>query len=200
MKMFKISKGNSKLGSVPNINVPAITTCRHDAPCKKECYACKGTFNYKNVKNRYAENLAVFLESPEKAELDLLSQLPYMGFIRLHTSGDFVNMDYLKMIVRICDKLPNVKFMAFTKKYELINEYIELYGELPENLKIIFSLWDGFACDNPHNFPTSAVQLKLGNIDPLPANSFDCPGRCDQCFKCWMLEKGENVLFQQHGN
>lgn len=196
--MFKVSKGNSKLGNIYNINLPAIVTCRHDAPCKKKCYANKGTFKFKNVIACYENNLDSFIISPEKTELDILQQLPYMGVVRLHSSGDFVNMDYLKMIVRICNKLPNVKFMAFTKKYELINTYVEEYDELPSNLKIIFSLWEGLKCPNENNFPTSIVRFKKGINDNIQQAAFECMGKCDKCFKCWDLQKGEQVVFNEH--
>lgn len=199
--MFKVNCGNSKLGkNVMVINLPAGITCKGDAPCNKKgvCYAQKGTFNYPNVKNCYAENLRVFLESPENAENDILQQMPYMGFCRIHASGDFVNKEYLEMIIRICNKLPNVKFMAYTKKYELINQFIIDGGEIPSNLTIIFSLWDGYNCINPFSFPVSAVILKAGNIDPLPLNGFMCDGLCSKCYKCWTLQKGDCVLFDEH--
>lgn len=198
-KMFKVNQGNTKLGkSILAINLPAISTCRQDAPCKGVCYANKGCFKYKNVKECYANNLEVFLTDPIKAQHDILSQLPYMGFVRLHASGDFVNYTYLDMIVDICNKLPNVQFMAYTKKYEMFNKYVEEIGMLPDNLKIIFSQWDGFEMDNRHNFPVAQVRLKAGNVDPIQQDAFECSGNCSQCYKCWMMEEGQTVVFNQH--
>lgn len=197
--MFKVNNGNSKLGkNVMVINLPAISTCRCDAPCKKVCYANKGTFRFPAVRKCYGENLETFLNNPEQAKLDILSQMPYIGFCRIHASGDFVNETYLDMIIDICTKLPNVKFMAYTKKYEMFNQYLETVGELPENLKIIFSKWDDFPMDNRHNFPTAYVSLKHGNIDTIPVDAMPCDGECSKCYKCWMLEAGESVVFNEH--
>lgn len=198
--MFKVNNGNSKLGkSIRVINLPAGITCKCDAPCNKKgvCYAQKGSFNYPSVKNCYAENLRVFVENPISAENDILQQLPYMGFVRVHASGDFVNVEYMKMIFRIAEKLPNVKFMAYTKKYEMINTWIKNGNSIPTNVTIIFSLWDGYKCENPYNFPTSQVILKKGNSDEIK-QGFECSGECEKCYKCWLLEKGENVLFNEH--
>lgn len=196
--MFKVNKGNSKLGSnIMVINLPAVVTCRPDAPCKKVCYANKGTFLFPNVKNCYANNLESFLSSPETAEMDILQQLPFMGFVRLHASGDFINYNYLDMIIRICKQLPNVKFMAYTKKYELFNDWLNEGRTIPNNLTIIFSLWDGFQCDNPYKFPTSQVILKKGNTDVI-LDGIECSGNCSKCYACWDLIEGENVLFNQH--
>ena len=199
--MFKVNNGNTKLGkSIKVINVPAGITCKCDAPCNKKgvCYAQKGSFNYPSVKNCYAENLRTFIENPEQAEMDILSQMPFIGFCRVHASGDIVNPRYLDMLVSIAIKLPNVKFMMYTKKYELINKYVEEIGEFPENMTIIFSAWDGYKMDNRHNFPTSHVILKKGNEDAIPENGFLCNGECERCYKCWLLEKGESVLFNEH--
>lgn len=198
--MFKVNNGNDKLGkSIKVINVPAGKTCQCDAPCNKRgvCYAQKGSFNYPNVKNCYAENLKSFLENPNLAEMEILSQMPYAGFCRIHASGDVVNVRYLDMLINICNKLPNVKFMMYTKKYEMINQYLEECGEFPENMKIIFSLWDTYKCDNRHNLPTSQVILKAGNVDPIK-EGFLCDGLCEKCYKCWNLQEGENVLFNEH--
>ena len=55
--MAHISLSNSKLGSIPSINLPPIVTCRPDAPCKSTCYACNGRFRFKNVKQTLESNL-----------------------------------------------------------------------------------------------------------------------------------------------
>jgi hypothetical protein len=199
--MFKVSKGNSKLGRIYNINLPAITSCASDAPCKKSCYANKGTFKYKNVRECYQRNLATFLNTPSQAELDILLQLPHVDsnlvtlYCRIHTSGDFYNLDYLKMIVNICNKRPYIKFMAFTKKYELINNFIDNGGVVPDNLTIIFSHWEGYNMPNKHLFPCAYVkEFTNVNLD----SSFECAGLCEICYKCWMLKSNESVYFHKH--
>lgn len=195
---FKLSAGNSKLGNIVNINLPAIVTCREDAPCKKDCYACKGMYCWKNVKNRYKLNLEAFLEDKERTKQEILEQLPSMGFCRVHSSGDFVNLEYLNMLVEIAKTATEVKFMAFTKKYELVNEWIKENGKLPENFKIIFSSWyDGWTFDNPYDLPVSHVYNdKIDN--KVPESALPCPGKCDKCFMCWKLGSGESVVFNKH--
>ena len=61
----KISSGNTKLGpTIPNISLPPIETCRHDAPCKKDCYAMKSFNQYPNVRNAWQHNLATYQKNP----------------------------------------------------------------------------------------------------------------------------------------
>lgn len=196
--MIKVTLGNRKLGSIFAINLPALVTCRADAPCRKLCYAKKGHFLYPNVKNLYEENLNAYVTDPKQAELDIISQLPTEGTCRWHASGDIINREYLEMMVRIAKVRKNVKFMCFTKKYELINQYIADGNTFPKNLKMLFSGWYGLEMDNPYNFPTAYIELKKEHDDRIKKNAIPCTGKCFQCFKCWNVRKGQQVLFQQH--
>ena len=36
-----ISKGNNKMGAIPSVSLPPITTCKHCESCAKDCYAAK---------------------------------------------------------------------------------------------------------------------------------------------------------------
>lgn len=196
--MFRVTHYNSKLGTICSINVPAIKTCREDAPCKKLCYANKGNFKFPKVVKSYEENLRRFLEEPKEAEEDILQQLPYIGFCRIHASGDFVNREYFEMIVRIAKKCKRVKFMAFTKKYELVNDYISEGNTIPSNLKILYSGWNGLEMNNPHNIPTAYVNLKHETDCRIKKSAIPCGGKCDRCFACWNIKKGQQIIFEQH--
>jgi hypothetical protein len=192
--MVKVSKGNTKIGDIMNFSLPAGITCNPDAPCfKKGCYANKGTFKFSNVQNRYRENLDSYLENPAQAEKDLLNQLPAFGYFRLHVSGDFINEEYLEMWVSIAKKIPGLKILAFTKKYDLINQRIASKGRLPSNLKIVFSSWPGLEVDNWYNLPTADVQLK-NELKP----GYKCPGKCNSCFYCWNMVCNQKVVFDFH--
>ena len=60
-----IGNRNTKLGmSIPNINLPACTTCRPDAPCFKECYARRGNFTFASVKKALEGNYSAFCSNP----------------------------------------------------------------------------------------------------------------------------------------
>ena len=61
----KISTTNSKLGLIPSVNLPPITTCRPHCPCAKDCYATKGRFRFKNVKDNLANNYKLYFYDPE---------------------------------------------------------------------------------------------------------------------------------------
>lgn len=199
--MFKVSKGNSKLGKIYNWNLPAIVTCRKDAPCIKDCYACKGFYRMKSVKNCYAENLRSFIEDPKETESDIFNQLPESGYCRIHSSGDFYNMEYLEMCVRIAEQKPKIKFLAFTKKYELVNEYMNKYAYLPDNFTIVFSCWEGLVIEeNTFAFPYSLVLDRDIDIINHSFPDHACIGSCVNCKKCWELKRNKYdfIIFAKH--
>ena len=150
--MFKVTIGNSKLNTICQINLPAILSCREDAPCKKQCYVRRGCYNYPNIKNIYQENLETFLNNPSQAEEDILNQLPLMGFCRIHSSGDFYNEEYFKMILRITKKKKKVYFLAFTKKYEKVS-FDDISG-----------IWQNSALIAPHGGFVAIYSNFLSNI------------------------------------
>jgi hypothetical protein len=196
-RQVTISSGNSKMGKIYSVSLPPVLTCREDAPCKKGCYAMKGAFLYANVKSSYQNNLDFFNEDAKGYELSILKQLPMYGVFRWSVSGDIVNNEYLEMMIRIAKKLPNVKFLAFTKKYELINEYL-LTKKLPKNLKVVFSAWKGLEFENPNKLSIAYVYDKNNIDERIPKNALPCNGDCSQCMVCWGLKKSSSVVFNKH--
>lgn len=200
----KISLTNSKLsGQIPSVNLPAIKTCRADAPCKHLCYATKGNFKYPNVEKSHLENLAHFVTNKDAYFNDIiefLSGLVSYKYFRFHSSGDIVNDDYFLGMIKVAKKCKNIKFLAFTKKFEIVNNYLKNGGVIPKNLKIVFSAWDkNFKIDNPYNLPTTYVYFKDEKLNPdIPDLAIPCVGKCYECQACWGLKNGQAVVFKQH--
>ena len=61
---------------------------------------------------------------------------------RWHVAGDILNVDYLHQMCRIAAHNPRTRFLAFTKAFDIVNEY-ENRSTLPRNLAVIFSGWPG---------------------------------------------------------
>lgn len=201
LKVIHISTQNRKLGmTIPSINLPAITTCRANAPCKKGCYACKGTFLYSNVQKSMQNNLDIYKTSPKAYFSQIqgyLQMIPFKHF-RYHSSGDIVDMQYLELMVETAKICKETKFLCFTKKYEIVNEYLKKH-RLPKNLNIVFSAWGYFIPENPHNLPMTYVKFGKGESDKLiPQNAVECSGNCETCFACWNLQKKQSIYFNKH--
>lgn len=199
---MKVTNGNTKLSSsIPSINLPAGITCRADAPCKKECYARKGNFAYRPVKECYTNNLNHYLKDPTGYFDEIIKffnqPLAIYRYARWHSSGDIVDMQYLNGMCRVAHKCKRTKFLCFTKKYELVNKYLDNDGCIPPNLHIVFSGWDkDWTFDNPYNLPTAYVRFK--NDDRNFSKAKECSGKCYECVACWKLKKGQMVVFDKH--
>lgn len=208
---LKVSTTVSKLGSIPTVNLPAGVTCRPDAPCRSQCYALKGNFTYDNVRARHIENYEAYLLNShvffETINEFLDNPTITYKYFRWHSSGDIVDINYLKGMCEVAKKNRSTKFLCFTKKYELCNEFLENGNSIPKNLIIVWSMWGDFGNDipNPHNFPKSFVKFKTGEGDEyIPTNTRQCTGKCTECIKshktksCWFLKLGDSVTFKKH--
>ena len=197
--MISISTGNKKMGAIPSISLPAVVTCRKDAPCIKECYARRFAAYRANVGDAYRRNLDILTTAPDLFYCQFEMQLKINKFFRLHVSGDFVNYDYFSRVAEIVKNNPGCIVLAFTKQYEIVNKWIDENGKLPDNFKVIFSGWNEWKCDNPHGLPESNVIFKDTNI---PDSWKICGGNCFECAcrgcGCWELKNGETIAFYKH--
>ena len=121
--MVQISTSVSKLGpTIPTVNLPAIITCRPDAPCAKStaegggCYALRGRWLFQGVKDRLAENLRAYKTNP-RLYFDMIAEFfDNYKFARFHSSGDIVDAEYLAGMCRVARKCKNTQILCFTKK------------------------------------------------------------------------------------
>lgn len=199
----KISTTNSKLGLIPSVNLPPITTCRKNCPCSLDCYATKGHFRFQNVKDNLENNYRIYLHDSAsyfaQVKKAINNGLISYSYFRWHAAGDFVDKEYLEGVVKVANELPLTSFLAFTKKFELVNEYIQNGGIIPENLHIVFSAWgDEFKIENPYSFPVAYVRFKNKENKSIPDTAAKCSGNCTNCLQCWNIKSGESVVFNKH--
>jgi hypothetical protein len=201
---ISMSNKNSKTGvACLNIAFP-VCTCREDAPCKEGCYACKGCQQFAKVQAAYYRNLRIYNDNPDNFFEQVYYKIKFAGLpkVRWFDSGDIPEYDFFVRMVELCKKTPNVKHMAFTKKYEIVNEYIDKHGDLPDNLNVVFSAWHKlWNVPNPHGLAIAYVDFNDKTLNPdIPKNAFHCPGRestCSACGACWN-KRLKAVVFKQH--
>ena len=195
-----VSNTNTKLGaSILSINLPAGITCREDAPCRKSgCYAIKGHWLYQNVKNSLQENLDAYVNNPSLYFDSIASQTALARFVRWHSSGDIVDAKYFEGMCKVARKNKATHYLCFTKKFEIINEFLASGKKIPRNLNVVFSAWSDWIPDNPYNLPTTYVYGKNFNNELIPKDSIPCVGKCESCQSCWTLKKGQSVYFTKH--
>ena len=201
-RKVSISAGNRKMGAIPSVSLPPVVTCADNCPCAKKCYAVKMCRIYKNVKTAYERNLDILNSNPDRYWQQVNEAVKMNRYFRFHVSGDIPGPAYFCNMVSVAAGNPHCEILAFTKCYDIVNDYISQNGPLPANLHIIFSLWDpawNVRVHNPHDLPKSAVIFKGRSGD-----EFDkiCGGNCFECacqgVGCWTLQKGETIAFYEH--
>ena len=200
MGTVKISKGNSKLGAIPSVSLPSIKTCRNCA-CQEKCYAQKLERLRPSVKNAYEHNLEVLLSDPTTYWREVEASVMMSRFFRFHVSGDIPNAAYLENMAAVAGRNAHCEILCFTKRYEMVNEFIQKNGELPRNLHMIFSGWVGLDMANPFSLPEAHVRYRDGSTTARE-DAIECGGNCTECALteggCWNLQKGQQVIFNEH--
>lgn len=200
MSTVKISKGNSKLGAIPSVSLPSIKTCRQCA-CREKCYAQKLERLRPAVRNAYQHNLEVLLKEPETYWREVEASVMMSRFFRFHVSGDIPTAEYLTNMVAVAGRNSHCEILCFTKRYEMVNEFIEQNGGLPSNLHMIFSGWIGLDMVNPFSLPEAHVRYRDGSTTARE-DAIECGGNCTECALteggCWNLQKGQQVVFNEH--
>ena len=173
-----ISKGNKKIGSVYNISLPPIFSCGNCAECKNYCYAIRTCLYSPDALKAWAENWALYKKDMVKYfdQIKAFLILNNGGFFRWHVGGDIPSAGYFRCMVDIAEKFPLWRFWCYTKQYNIVNHW----KELPKNLVVMYSKWNGVECPNPYGRPEFRTKLK-----GMSGKEFDglykCPGACQVC-------------------
>ena len=123
-----------------NFDLPAIKTCPFADKCKVYCYATKGFYQMPSVKAKFERNLEAskldnFVSEIQK-DIDLLKEKGKIDAIRIHSSGDFYNENYLDKWIEIIANNQDIVFYAYTKSLPYFNNPELKYSD---NFKVIFS-------------------------------------------------------------
>ena len=197
-----ISRGNIKMGMIPSVSLPPVVTCAPEACkyCGKKCYAKKICKLRPSVKDSYERNLDILLNDKAKFWREVNAAVAITSFFRFHVAGDILNAEYLENMVAIAKTNKHCQILCFTKKYTLVNSYLEKH-RLPKNLHLVFSVWKGLDCFNPYNLPEAHVFYKDGTTTASDGAKY-CSGNCTDCAvenkNCWTLQKGEQIIFKEH--
>jgi len=205
---LSISKGNIKLGKIYNISLPPVKSCGKNLPCYATCYAQKAYRMYPGVRKAWNKNFAVYKKDSSdyfKQIDDFLTEKKPTHF-RWHVAGDFPDVDYYVRVLGIADKHKDVKFLAFTKRFDMLKQ---IHALPRENLSIVLSAWFNLRLDKGlrNQYPVAWMDDKKNPDQRIPSTlrgeAIACPSNCQICIKkdmsCWNLRKiGLDVVFLKH--
>lgn len=197
---ISISGGNMKMGKIPSVSLPSILTCRQ-CDCQKKCYAAKIERLRPSVRKAYGTNLHVLKTEPDTYWREVEAAVMMSRFFRFHVSGDIPDISYLIRMVGVAARQTHCQILCFTKKFELVNAFLDSGAAIPANLHLIFSGWTGLKMQNPHNLPEAHVEFKDGTTTARP-DAIPCSGNCANCAitdgGCWSLQNGQQIVFKEH--
>lgn len=200
MTKLHISKGNSKMGSIPSFSLPSGVTCSKQAcaTCLHDCYYRRHVERFPKVREYGKMNLEACKNSLKEVEkyLNWYFDSPTSPrLFRIHVGGDFFNAEYFAMWVRVIAAHPETQFLAFTKQFDVVSEYS---GTIPANFSLVLSAWPGM--DIPDELQTRfpIAWMQDGSEWRVPYDAVECNGNCAECgAKCWALD-GYDVVFHKH--
>lgn len=197
----KISHGNSKMGNIPSVSLPAVLTCRSDCACSKQCYALRMERLRPSVRASYKNNFELLQSDPTTYWREVEASVMMSRFFRFHVSGDIPDQAYLVRMVQVAERNPHCQILCFTKKYRIVNGFLASGGKIPDNLHLIMSGWRGIQMENPYGLPEAHVQYRDGTTT-ASESAVPCGGNCTECARtdggCWSLHNGQQVLFHEH--
>ena len=104
-------------------------------------------------------------------------------------------------MVDVIYRNPHCEVLCFTKKFDIVNKAIASGLNLPPNLHLLFSGWNGLKMDNPYSLPEAHVRYRDGTTTAKP-DAILCGGNCTECAQtsggCWSLAPGQQVVFMEH--
>lgn len=151
----------------------AFNVCPSAKRCARLCYARKGTYRFRNVRDAHMRNLTRTLEDLAGWESEMAAEVAHKRFdgahVRIHDGGDFYSEAYLRAWLRIIRGAPLTTFYAYTKEVEMFRRVVE--PDCPANFRFIYSYggrWDDLIRDEDRQadvFPSTEALEAAGFHD-----------------------------------
>lgn len=120
--------------------VDGFKTCPMAGKCKVGCYAQSGGYVWPAAVKSHHENLKLSLSESFVDEIDgeIKRKRERPDYIRIHDSGDFYSLEYIKKWFEIMRRNPEIRFYAYTKMVPLFKKLFKA-GAVPNNFTVIYS-------------------------------------------------------------
>jgi hypothetical protein len=177
--------------------------------CQNYCYAVRDTRQHHNsVIPSVGKNTVIMRHDMDKGFKQIKEALikNKAKVLRLHSSGEIMNYDYLLHMVKLAVEMPDVLFYFYTKRFAFMEQYLKECGALPENLVCNISEWkgntEGYQLDGLNKFVyddgTDPKVAKLAHCPAVDKNGGKTGISCDQCRRCFSRNDGHVVAVYSH--
>lgn len=169
-------------------------TCK-DKDGKTTCYATKGNYNYKSVKNALGMRTWLAYNDIDFLRRAIMAQIiaDKILIVRIHVAGDFFSDLYIEMWKDIVKAFPHVVFWSYTKNIKAEKAFDDF-----DNINIVKSVVRGFG----FNYGHIDYIIKVYNALKSAGKSvYICKCGIDKnqhCITCGACRTCEYVLFVEH--
>lgn len=166
------------------------------------CYAMKGNYLFKNVKEHREHNLNIIKSEQWGLWIDNMvyeiKRTNTSGYFRWHDSGDLQSLEHLKAIVEVANRLDGIRFWLPTLEKKILNEAKRENLAIPKNLTIRLSTPMVNQKPSQAWFNTSTVtDKKTMAVEGELCKSYEQGGKCLTCRACWDKEI-QNITYLKH--
>lgn len=181
-----------------------MADCGGTCGCRCEhCYALTGFYTFPSTKFCLARHSWIVKNALEWMYRAIMAQIAAdkITMVRIHVSGDMVNVEYCDMWTKIAAAYPNTIFWTYTKQYcksAAMAAALDRFNAMP-NCNIVPSIVNGKL-----NFGECEFIIKLYNELKKKGNNvwicrcgIDKNQHCNDCSHCY---KSDYVLFLKHSD
>lgn len=141
-------------------------TCPGAGLCRKGCYAQQGRYVCTQTLDAQHRRLSLVRSGHFVPTMDL--ELRRLDLVRIHDSGDFFSLSYLKDWLELIRRHPEIKFLTYTKMVPLFRRVV-----VPPNFTVVFS--EGGKFDSQIDRHRDKFSRVFPNLEELRASGFtDC--------------------------
>lgn len=189
-------------------NVPGTCAGCCDG-CIGACYAMRDCrFHFNSVIPALAKNTLIMRHDIDGMFGQLKGRLVKhkAKVCRFHSAGELPHYNYLLHMVKLAVEMPDVQFYCYTKRFNLIQKYIEEYKVFPKNLVINISVWKGN--DKGYDFGHLNKFVYDDHSDPEVMKLPHCPAvnakgrstgiKCVDCGLCFKENCGRIIAVHAH--
>lgn len=200
-----VMRGNTKLGAVLNVSLPPPKTCGATMPCFRDnvCFAMKHAYLlYPETRASWNGNWRALMRN-RSAYFQAINEAIRRSNIRLfrwHIGGDIVDENYLVWMIDIAMNHKDVRFLCFTKKYDIAQKWEAMCKAAAPNLTVVLSAWPGMRLPRmaSKRWPIAWMRDPAAPDRRIPADAVRCDGGCDKCGLCFNMKPGQSVYFNKH--
>lgn len=202
-----LQNGNNKTGMMSKtVSLYPVLDCNCDGcPCAEICYDMRHDIINKDCRKYRLINSAIHKADPERYwwEIEKKVKEEFCIFLRGNVGGDLTNDDYL-FLFDMCKRNERCTCQYFSKNYNGGNNAIKANrGELPDNLKLMYSRLPNLECENPYEIPESHINFGVGCPFTGPEyGAYFCNGNCTECFYdmkgCIGAKRRDNIVLNYH--